>query len=198
MFDRLHAWSQRNLPTREQMADNRFIRPFAGRVLRSELWRFTRRSVPRGVALGMFVGIIIPLAQILFAALFCLTCKANVPVAALTTFITNPFTTPFFWFIGYEVGAYLLRMDSMVYAGPLDGFLQVTDLWSFLTWFTAQGKVLALGLVVVGTLAAALSFMLTSFTWRWWIAHKRRVRIERAQHGRTLVAGEPAAGECEV
>ncbi|MET0180899.1 MAG: DUF2062 domain-containing protein, partial [Novosphingobium sp.] len=99
-----------------------------------------------------------------------------------------------FWLIGYEVGAYLLRMDSMVYAGPLDGFLQVTDLWSFLTWFTAQGKVLALGLFVVGTVAAAASYLLTSFTWRWWIAHKRRARIERSRHRRAVAAGESGAG----
>jgi uncharacterized protein len=38
---------RKNMPTREQMESNRFIKPFAHRVLRSELWRFTRRSVPR-------------------------------------------------------------------------------------------------------------------------------------------------------
>jgi hypothetical protein len=51
MMNRFSSWAHRNMPTREQMEGNRFIRPFAGRVLRSELWRFTRRSVPRGVAL---------------------------------------------------------------------------------------------------------------------------------------------------
>ena len=41
--------------TRDQIERNRFLKPFAHRLLRSELWRFTRRSVPRGVALGLFV-----------------------------------------------------------------------------------------------------------------------------------------------
>src|SRR5688500_1853097 len=58
----LADWLRKNMPTREQMERNRFIRPFAHRVMRAELWRFTRRSVPRGVALGMLVGIIIPFA----------------------------------------------------------------------------------------------------------------------------------------
>ena len=31
--------------------------------------------------------------------------RANVPVAALTTFVTNPFTTPLIWVVAYEVGA---------------------------------------------------------------------------------------------
>ena len=46
-----------NMPTREQLEGNRFVRPFAHWVLRAELWRFTRRSVPRGVAIGLLVGI---------------------------------------------------------------------------------------------------------------------------------------------
>ena len=104
-MNRFSSWAQRNMPTREQMAGNRFIRPFAGRVLRSELWRFTRRSVPRGVALGLLVGIIVPFAQILFAALLSAPVRANVPLAALTTFVTNPFTTPLIWVAAYWVGS---------------------------------------------------------------------------------------------
>ena len=75
---RVQQWVARNLPRREDMAKRRWIRPFAHRVLRPELWRFTRRSVPRGVALGALVGIIIPFAQILFAAILALPVRANV------------------------------------------------------------------------------------------------------------------------
>jgi len=85
--NRFISWAQRNMPTREQMGRNRFIRPFAHRVLRSELWRFTRRSVPRGVAVGLFVGILflIPGVQIIGSALFALPLRANIPVAAAMT-----------------------------------------------------------------------------------------------------------------
>ena len=53
--------------------ESRWIRPFGQRVLHSEFWRFTRRSVPRGVAIGLFVGIffLIPGVQIIGAALLC-------------------------------------------------------------------------------------------------------------------------------
>ena len=72
---RVFRWIQRQMPTREQLERNRFLRPVAHRVLAPELWRFTRRSVPRGVALGLFVGIflLIPGLQIVgaaFAAIF--------------------------------------------------------------------------------------------------------------------------------
>jgi len=169
------------MPTREQMERSRFIRPFAHRVLASQLWRFTRRSVPRGVALGMLVGIIVPFAQVLFAAFFSLSVRANVPVAALTTFITNPFTTPFIWAAAYKVGERLLYFDALFHANPIDSLMQVTDAWQLIQWITAEGKVLALGLVVVAVVAAALSYLAASFGWNAWIRTKRRRRL--AQRG---------------
>jgi uncharacterized protein (DUF2062 family) len=165
------------MPTREQMARSRWVRPFAHRVLASELWRFTRRSVPRGVALGMLIGIIVPFAQVLFAAFFSLSVRANVPVAALTTFITNPFTTPFIWAASYKVGERLLFWDGLFHVSPIDSLMRVTDAWQLIEWITAEGKVLALGLVVVATVAAAVSYLAASLGWSAWVRAKRRRRI---------------------
>lgn len=179
MVTKLSRWAKRNMPTREEMARNRFVRPFAHRVLASELWRFTRRSVPRGVALGMLIGIIVPFAQVLFAAFFSLSVRANVPVAALTTFITNPFTTPFIWAASYKVGERLLYFDGMFHANPIDSLMRVTDGWQLIEWVTAEGKVLALGLVVVAVIAASVSYVAAGFGWSAWVRAKRRRRQAR-------------------
>src|SRR3546814_15009028 len=90
-------WIRRNSPTREELLASRFIRPFAHRVAHSHLWRFTRTSVPRGTALGLFVGIffLIPGVQILGVALLALPFRANIPIGAAMTFLSNPVTTPF-------------------------------------------------------------------------------------------------------
>ncbi|MCB8835473.1 DUF2062 domain-containing protein, partial [Escherichia coli] len=80
-WQRLVAWGRRNLPTRESMESNRLLRPVAHRVMEPGLWRFTRRSVPRGVALGVVAGFLFPVAQIAIAAVFALPFRANVPVA---------------------------------------------------------------------------------------------------------------------
>jgi uncharacterized protein (DUF2062 family) len=193
MLDRFSSWTQRNLPTREQMERSRIIRPFANRVLRSELWRFTRRSVPRGVALGMLVGIIIPFAQILFASLLCLSVRANVPVAALTTFVTNPFTTPLIWVLAYKVGAWLLRVDAMTVVAPVNQAITHSQFDDMLTWLTGATLVTAFGLVIVGVIAASVSYLATSFGWRWWIGRKRRNRLAEARsirHGRATAPAE--------
>ena len=68
-FPRTIKWFKGHVPTREQLEKSRWIKPFAKHVLRSDLWRFNRRSVPRAVALGLFVGIMIPLAHFVTAAL---------------------------------------------------------------------------------------------------------------------------------
>ena len=98
------------MPTRASLEGNRYFQPVAHRVLAPELWRFTRRSVPRGVALGMVTGILFPVAQIVLSAVFALPFRANIPTAAATTFITNPLTTPPLWVAGYWIGKTVLRL----------------------------------------------------------------------------------------
>jgi uncharacterized protein (DUF2062 family) len=170
---------RKNMPTREQLEHNRFIRPFAGKVLRSELWRFTRRSVPRGVAIGLLVGIIVPFAQILFAALLSVPVKANVPLAALTTFVTNPVTTPLIWVAAYWVGSWLLRVDAATIVAPVNTAIERTELQQFLEWLTGATMVTAFGLVVIAVISASVSYLLSVWVWRWWTARKwgrRRAR----------------------
>ena len=168
--------ARRNMPTREQMERNRYIRPFAGRVLKSELWRFTRRSVPRGVALGLLVGIIVPFAQILFAAVLSATVRANVPVAALTTFVTNPFTTPPIWVGAYWVGTTLLRVDAATIVAPVNTAIQRTELQQFLEWLTGATLVTAFGLIVIAVVSAAVGYLLSGMVWRLMVARRWQKR----------------------
>ena len=46
----------KHAPSREEVQNSRWLRPFGSRIRQSDLWRFTRRSVPRGVAIGLFVA----------------------------------------------------------------------------------------------------------------------------------------------
>jgi len=185
MTNRFTSWAARNMPTREQMARNRFIKPFAGRVLRSELWRFTRRSVPRGVALGLLVGIIVPFAQILFAALLSVPVRANVPLAALTTFVTNPLTTPLIWVAAYWVGSWLLRIDAATIVAPVNSAIEETDLQRFLEWLTGATMVTAFGLVVIAVISASLAYLIAGWIWRWRTGRKWARRSRRQRPART-------------
>lgn len=184
MLERLHAWSERNMPTRETFERMRWLRPIAHRILLPELWRFHRRSVPRGVALGVIVGVMIPVAQTVFAAIFALPSRANVPVAALTTFITNPLTTPPIWVAAYWVGGYVLRLDAMTKAQPITTHVE-SESADWIQWlFSTAAPATAVGLVVISLVGAAVGYLLASWGWRWWIGRKWR----RRRHVRSAIA----------
>lgn len=175
-WQRFTAWSRRNLPTRESMERSRLLRPVAHRVLAPELWRFTRRSVPRGVALGMIAGILVPVAQTAVAALFALPFRANVPTAALTTFVTNPLTTPPIWVAAYWIGRWLLRLDAHVPGQPVADAASHTG---WVPWLMQAGPATALGLIVIAVVAAVAGYALSALGWRVWIARKWRNRHTR-------------------
>lgn len=173
-WDRVRAWADRNMPTREGLEANRFLRPVAHRVLAPELWRFTRRSVPRGVALGMVTGIMIPVAQIFFSALFALPFRANIPTASLTTFLTNPLTTPPLWAFAYWVGRKILHFDATVPGQPITTHV-ANDSWLNWLWSEA-GPALITGLVTITIVASVLGYIVSAVGWRLWIARKWKKR----------------------
>ncbi|WP_234032764.1 DUF2062 domain-containing protein [Aurantiacibacter arachoides] len=173
------------MPEREEMAQNKYLAPIAHRFLRSELWRFTRRSVPRGVALGVFAGFIIPLGQIFLAAFLALPARANVPVAALITFVTNPFTLPFWLLVANKVGQFTLKIDPDAMGNAKSALEQ--GWWAEFGWWLQTAGVTAFGFVVLSIVGAAISYLVASFLWRLVVAR----RWERRPGRRRL----PPAGE---
>lgn len=179
--DRSRRWVSEKMPTREGMADNRWLAPIAHRFLSPELWRFTRRSVPRGVALGMFAAFIIPLGQIFLAAFLALPARANVPLAVLVTFVTNPFTIPFWLVAANRVGRAILNIDPA--AGAAIGAEIHSGRWQNFGWFLETAGLTAFGFVVMSLVSAAIGYLVASLFWRFWVARKRK-----AGRGRTIAA----------
>ena len=167
---------RKNTPTREEMANNKYLAPIAHRFLSPELWRFTRRSVPRGVALGLFAAFIIPVGQIFLSAFLALPMRANVPLAALLTFVTNPFTLPFWLVIANRIGEFLLRFEAVEVSVPAatsgDGS------WSVLTTIYEVGAATLLGGAVLATVTPVLGWVISGWVWRAIVARKRARRLK--------------------
>ncbi|MET0370195.1 MAG: DUF2062 domain-containing protein [Sphingobium sp.] len=183
-----------NVPSRESLEQNRFIRPVAHRVLAPELWRFTRRSVPRGVALGLLVGIflLIPGIQIAGAALLALPCRANVPIAAAMTFLSNPATTPFLVGLSLYIGNGMLGRSadiSRLYA-LIENHASLGE-WTH--WLLSDAApALLMGLFVVSVVAAAVGYLVAAFAWRLRVAAKWRARTHERAERRAAAARDAA------
>ena len=168
------GWVNRNAPTRESFEKNRFFRPFAHRVLAPELWRFTRRSVPRGVALGLLVGIflLIPGVQIAGAALLALPFRANVPIAAAMTFLSNPLTTPLILAASVYLGNLILNVGADV--GRLMYLIEHgASIGQWAAWlFSEAAPALLFGLALISLISAVVGYLIAVLAWRLWVGRK--------------------------
>lgn len=169
----VRAFMARHAPSREEVQNSKLLRPFGHRIRHSELWRFTRRSVPRGVAIGLFVGIflMVPGLQIVGAALACMALRGNVPIAAAMTFLSNPATTPFFLVAALNLG------NRLGFHADLTTFrvLATThaSIGRWLAWlFSDAAPAMIVGLAMIGAIFAFAGYWVSLVGWRWWVGHK--------------------------
>jgi uncharacterized protein len=175
----VRAFMAKHAPSREEVQNSRWLRPFGPRIRQSDLWRFTRRSVPRGVAIGLFIGIflMVPGLQIVGAALVCMPFRGNVAIAAAMTFLSNPATTPFFLVAALNVGNRLGFSADLTTLQILATTHASIGRW--LTWlFSDAAPAMVTGLAIIAGVFAFAGFWISSVGWRWWVGRKWNRRSE--------------------
>jgi uncharacterized protein len=177
MFDRF----KRYLPTRHHVHSNRWLKWLGPHLMHPRLWHFSRRGVAIGVAVGVFFGFLIPIAQIPFAAATSVVLRANVPVAIGSTLVTNPVTFAPVYLFAHHLGASILGEASAEKSGAkssekpevsspalkADASPEVMGWWRQL-WASVQamGKPLMLGLAIIAVSAGIGSYFLIMLFWR--------------------------------
>ncbi len=72
-----------------------------------------RKSITRGLAVGIFWGFI-PMPMQMLAVVFTIPFfRFNVPIAIATVWLSNPITMPFMYYMEYQTGSFLLGTDSL-------------------------------------------------------------------------------------
>ncbi|MBI5790884.1 MAG: DUF2062 domain-containing protein [Rhodocyclales bacterium] len=163
MIRRLRALA----PSREQLEANPWLRRLAPYLADPKLWCWSRRGVALGVAIGLFIGFLIPVAQILLAAAAAVVLRANVPIAAAGTFVTNPLTVPPIYYGAYQLGAWATGTSATAAVSWADPVAILESLGSI-------GLPLFTGLAITASVAAAASYLLISQLWIWHVAARRR------------------------
>jgi uncharacterized protein (DUF2062 family) len=176
------GWVRRHLPTRETIQHNRFLRPFAKQLSQPNLWHFNHRSVPRGVALGLGVGVIIPVMHIVVAAVLAIPTRANVLLAAAFTLFVNPLTMPPLYYAAYRVGQWELHHE--VAMAP-DAAAQASgELAHLLFWVHQASGPIALGVLTIAAVVSATGYVVSLLLWNGWVRSKWRARrLERRRTG---------------
>lgn len=164
--------------TRQSLADRRFVRPFAHRLGDEALWRLTRESVARGVALRLFAGLIVPVGQMLLAVLAALPARANVVVASMTTFVTNPLTFPAIYYAAYRVGCAIV--GDVV---PPEGGNETSAVWLYelAGWLAGATVPTFIGLLLFALCGLVLGYLGVRLGWRGWIVWRWARRASRRQ-----------------
>jgi uncharacterized protein (DUF2062 family) len=150
-----------------------FMTPFRHMLHDPRLWGAQRRWIVPAFALGLFVAFLPFPGHTLMAALLALALRVNIPVAAISTWVSNPATMGPMYYLAYEVGSWLLNME-----GKDIGF-EVSFDWVTQTFVTVWQPML-LGCILLGSAAALLGYTVLNLLWRWSIVkYKIRKRGNR-------------------
>lgn len=158
-------WLKGHIPTRDTIGQYRLLRPFAPYLRQPSLWRLNRRSVPRGVAVGLFVAVIIPFMHTFVAAILAIPARANVAVAALLTLVVNPFTIGPLYIAAYRIGSWELHYDSTV-VSQAAAVRFSSELGRMLFWLHHASGPIALGVLTIAASAALSGYLASSFAWK--------------------------------
>lgn len=157
---------------RHHFAERWYLAPFNHLLHDTRLWGVRRRTIVPAFALGLFISFLPVPGHVIIAALLALVLRVHIPVAALTTFVSNPLTIGPMFYLAYRIGRFLLGFPEHDFSIELS-FDWLTD--SFLNIWAP----LTLGSFICGGVAAVTGFLALDALWRASIAdylEKRRRR----------------------
>lgn len=172
LLERLRA----RIPTREQISRNRWLAWLGPWLQQPKLWHWSRRGVAMGVALGVFFGLLIPVAQIPLSVAAAVLLRANVPAAVASTLVSNPLTFAPIYYGAYRLGVWVTSEKAPPQDIEVIGTQELENTLSLWQRIAALGKPLVVGLCITALLMGLLSYGLISLAWRWRTVSKRRGR----------------------
>ena len=157
---------------RDRVHGQWYMAPFRHLLHDHRLWTVRRRNVLPAFALGIFIAFVPAPGHLLVAALLALALRIHIPVAVLTTLISNPLTMGPLYYLCYKFGLVLLGLEPQAFEFEFS-----------VAWFGDQflniWQPLLLGCLLLGTVAATIGYVGLDMLWRASIADylaKRRAK----------------------
>ncbi|MDO9251719.1 MAG: DUF2062 domain-containing protein [Hydrogenophaga sp.] len=189
MKKRLKAW----LPSPDSIRNNRWLRWMGPTLHHPRLWHFSRKGIAMGLALGIFFGLLVPVAQMPLSAAAAIILRANLPMAVASTLVTNPVTFGPLYYGAYRVGKVVLGEPQLTEAQAsalLERAMktQQAEGWNerldgAMRRLSTVGKPLVVGLAIVATLSGLAVYFIISAIWilrvRWSRSRRLKARVTR-------------------
>ncbi|MDP2406963.1 MAG: DUF2062 domain-containing protein [Hydrogenophaga sp.] len=189
MKKRLKAW----LPSPDNIRNNRWLRWMGPTLHHPRLWHFSRKGIAMGLALGIFFGLLVPVAQMPLSAAAAIILRANLPMAVASTLVTNPVTFGPLYYGAYRVGKVVLGEPQLTEAQAsalLERAMktQQAEGWNdrldgAMRRLSTVGKPLVVGLAIVATLSGLAVYFIISAIWilrvRWSRSRRLKARVTR-------------------
>jgi hypothetical protein len=172
LLERLRAC----IPSRQQISRSRWLAWLGPWLDQPKLWHWSRRGVAMGVAVGVFFGLLVPLAQIPLSVGAAIVLRVNVPAAVASTLVSNPLTFAPIYYGAYRLGIWVTGEKAVHKNLEVIGAEEIENTLSLWQRIAALGKPLVVGLCITAVLMGLLSYALISLVWRWRTMAKRRGR----------------------
>ncbi len=132
---------------------------------RRALFRFQRQPLARGVAAGMFCGLIPGPLQIPGTLLVCAWLRGNIVAGGVATFYTNPLTTVPLYALAFYLGALVMPGEQTLPAWSSVAPAGELSVQALATWVQALGTPLLVGLPALAAVMAVLGYVAVQLMW---------------------------------
>ena len=149
--------------------------PFRHMLHDHHLWGIRRKSVVPAFSLGVALAFLPFPGHFVVAALAALVLRVNIPVAVLSTLVSNPLTMGPIFYFSYRLGAGLLGLDP-----------QPFEMEMSLDWvqnvFVTIWLPLMLGCVLAGSVTSLIAYIGLDSLWRYTI-HDYKSQKRKRRNG---------------
>ncbi len=155
-------------PDPQALQDRWFLRPFRSNLADPRFWTLNRRGVTYAFGIGLAICFIPAPVHMALACTLAVIFGLNIPVAAGSTLLLNPFTAVPAYYFAYRVGAALLHTPHQHFHFTLNRH--------WLTQLAPVWPALLLGCLVCGIVAGFVGWLSLDSLWRWQVRRRYRQR----------------------
>ncbi|MGZ8189605.1 MAG: DUF2062 domain-containing protein [Methylococcaceae bacterium] len=163
---------QKHLPDPEVLINHKNLQFLGDKLRDPNLWHLSRRSVSMAFAVGMVAAWIPVPMQMVISAVGALYYRANLPIAVVLVWITNPVTMPPLFYFAYRVGLWFMDRPSPAenFQFSLDGVMSgLGDTW----------EPFLLGCFIMGITCSSVTYFGVRYLWarhafKKWVERKEK------------------------